>query len=815
MEDLKSVTVGYLRELARKHLGTGYSRMRKEELLAALAAYVPALAKLARLAGIKVPGKRASVKASPKAPAAKAAKAPRAAASKTDKKPPKAAVEAKPKEGAASGHGRVSAPKRVAAKRASEKPGSKSPARPATVVTFPPKPRVERPREPVTPVVSSYTRPPEPRPQVEEPPAPRPAPVQHAAEPVVEGFFVARVAGEDEARHHHLVEEPAPAVPPAPVVEDFERLGALPSGYEDDTVLLLPRDPHTLFVSWDFSLGARLRAEDGLDGPKAVLRVFDGEQVIREVAFALEAPGFYLHGMAPGGTYRVEAHFIGKDGRSRRIGASSNRVTLPPTGVSTDLTVRFLRVPPVVESPPPVPTAPSRPDAEREYISWRRVNLPGSGGAFDVPEVHRERRDAGQTGAHLDGVERAPGASDQRYVGASERALGASDQRYEVSAARAPGASDMRYLADAASRSARGPVPSPVPRYLETLRRAPGASDQRYAETSARSEAGGASSAPRAYLDVRGAPGASDLRYAEGAMRPGAGASVPPARQTAPSPYRYLDVSGIPGASDLRYQEGAPASSAGASSPPGYLDVRGLPGASDLRYQTHPSGAASPAGQPYLGHVPRASGASDQVYPGTASGAALPSYLGHVPRASGASDQAYPGASDHRYLDVRAGAAGASDLRYLETPERASGASEQRYRESPSAPETPRARAAGASENRQGDGQAGRPSRLTDPGHAEPQPRRSEPPSHDASAHAPSEEENHRYFEVPSPPRTRATSRSEDARPRASDAFENHRYFEVPAPSAGAPRPRRTEAEPSADASEPLPRKPPSGGGRS
>ncbi|AKQ67105.1 alginate regulatory protein AlgP [Myxococcus hansupus] len=859
MEDLKSVTVGYLRELARKHLGTGYSRMRKEELLAALAAYVPALAKLARLAGIRVPGKLAAPKAASKAPDSKA---PHAAPATQTARSSKAASGVEAKEAPAPGQGRVSAPKRVAAKRASEKPGSKPPARPATVVNFPPKPRVERPREPVTPVVSSYTRPVEPKPKEEAAPVASPKPVQHAAEPVVEGFFVARVAGEDEARHHHLV-EPAPATAQAPVEEESEGLGALPAGYQDDTVLLLPRDPHTLFVSWDFSLGARLRAEDGLDAPRPVLRVFDGEHVIREEAFVLEAPGFYVQGLAPGGTYRVEAHFIGRDGRSRRIGASSNRVTLPPMGVSTDLTVRFLRVPPVVEAPPSVPAARALPDEEREYISWRRVNLPGSGGAFDVPEVHRERSGGARDDAHLEGVERAPGASDQRYVGASERAHGASDQRYAAAEARALGASDMRYLADAAPRTervAQGAVTSPVPRYLETLSRAPGASDQRYVESTERSAAGVPPSASRAYLDVRGVPGASDLRYAEGAPRPGAGAVVPRAHEGAPVrlPHRYLDVRGIPGASDLRYQDGATGQFAAERSPQGYLDVRGMPGASDLRHQAQGSvsgqavstgaphryldvrgmpGASdlryqASAAQPQLGHGPGASGASDQRYLDHPSSVAGSPYLGHVPRASGASDQRYEdhpylghvprasGASDQGYL---ATSPGASDLRYLETPERASGASEQHYQEAPgrtpeaatwSSQSTPRA--AGAVGSQPVDDAAGDRERdATEPRFAETHPRRSEAPSPAHDAPAPSEEENHRYFEVPPPSRKRVTSRPEDTRSGASDDSENHRYFEVPASSARVSRPQHTEAGSSTEVSEPLPGKPPTGGRRS
>ncbi|MFP2933019.1 DUF4912 domain-containing protein, partial [Pyxidicoccus sp. 3LG] len=600
MDDLKSVTVGYLRELAQKHLGSGYSKLKKEELISALAAYVPALAKLARLAGITVPRKSSTAKdaavkkaapepeprkaaskverpkarsaasskekdkkareaKAPKVPV-KEAKAPKAAKVpvkepkaakvpvKEAKEPraakvvagdakepgaPKATVEKPPAKGKPEEllgqEGRVSAPKRVAAKRASEKPGANPPARPAQVVSFPPKPRGARDTKnsessssapPVESGVSAASggvaaQPPE-APAASEPVAPPPPPVvQHVAEPVVEGFFVARVIGEDEARRHHLVDESQGPASADGNSGDDEGLGELPAGYQDDSALLLPRDPHTLFVSWDFSEAARHRARKGLDSPRTVLRVFEGEKLVRELDFALEARGLYIHDLPPGRFYRVEAHFVGRDGRAHRIGPSTNRVALPPTGTSTDTSVRFLRVPMPRPEPQFVPEAmpPARtriPEVEeREYITWRRVNLPGSAGVQDIPESRRERTVSGPGGpgadSHMEAPPRAPGASDQRYMDAQARVPGASDMRYLESAERAPGASEQRYL--------------------ESPGRAPGASEQRYVQ-------GAAQPRERQYLDIgRGPGGASDMRYLEGAGRVGgwsaASASVP------------------------------------------------------------------------------------------------------------------------------------------------------------------------------------------------------------------------------------------------------------------------------------------------
>jgi hypothetical protein len=238
---------------------------------------------------------------------------------------------------------------------------------------------------------------------------------QHEAEPLVEGFFVARVAGEHEARRHHLSHDAGGAG------DLGEGPGELPEGYADDAAVALPRDPHTLFVYWDFAGSTRERALQGLSEPRAVLRVFDGEGLVREQDFALESRSFYLHDLEPGRAYRVEFHFVGRDGRSRRIGHSTNRVQLPPAGPSSDTSVRFMRVPsagtPRAGALEPQPAA--LPPAARvhEYITWRRVPLPGSGGYEDLMEVRRESEllpaspPSGLT--HLEAPARSEGSSEQ------------------------------------------------------------------------------------------------------------------------------------------------------------------------------------------------------------------------------------------------------------------------------------------------------------------------------------------------------------------------------------------------------------------
>ncbi len=421
MADLKSVTVEYLRELARKHLGRGHSKFKtKEDLLSALAKLVPGLGKLA--------GETAPKAAKP-SKAAKTAKAARTEAPKPEKKASSAQkkVQEKVKAVREKVKGTRKAPVAISAASRTEKPEDRPqqpvaperplpeedeektpvrhPPRPAEVVTFPPKPRPGRLLSDDEPTL---TMPPAPV----EPPSPSHV-AQHAAEPLVEGFFVARVAGEQEAFRHHLTESQRRQPREALGAPDYaENLGELPMDYADDTVLLLPRDPHTLFVLWDFSEAARERALAGLESPRAVLRVYDdGDTLLRVIDVALESRSYYVHGMTPGHPYRVEIHFVGGSGRSRRIGHSSNRVFLPPLGPSSDTSVRFLRMPPVTRAitmEAQAATAPTRTAdvEEREYITWRRVPLPGSGGFEDIPESQRER---------LGGAAPGEGSSEQPY----------------------------------------------------------------------------------------------------------------------------------------------------------------------------------------------------------------------------------------------------------------------------------------------------------------------------------------------------------------------------------------------------------------
>jgi hypothetical protein len=572
MDDLKSVTLDYLRGLARKHLGPGHSKLNKRELIAALAQFVPALKRLAQLAGIELPAS-AQPAAKAASPAAKPSREPRSKENRAvDKKkqPEKKTAERKPepeKKAPEKKAPEKKAPEKKAAERKPEpekkapekkvaerkpEPEKKAPEKkvaerkPEPEKRAPEKKVAERKPEPEKKVAENKPEPekkvaehkPEPEKKVAEskpepekkapekktaeskpepekpsaapqgrkaapsrPPAPKeedlsqsakPAQVvnfpprprsfrsaeeawheetaemvvespeleqvfQHAAEPLVEGFFVARMMGERELRRHHLTEELAsrPVAQAGAVRHAFEEnLGELPLDYGNDLALALARDPYTLFITWDFSPAVLARAREGLNAPRAMVRVFDGDRMVREQEVPIEARSFYIHGLPPGRPYRVEAHFVGRDGRSRRIGHSTHPLSLPPTGPAQETSVRFMQMPPpprvpVQTIPPagvgavsvpreePLPEQPLSEEQmeyaeEPQYIQWRRIPLPGSDEMVESSEsmLARAARRARREGRPPESLERQPEVPERQpeYLEISARPPGSSEQ---------------------------------------------------------------------------------------------------------------------------------------------------------------------------------------------------------------------------------------------------------------------------------------------------------------------------------------------------------------------------------------------------
>jgi hypothetical protein len=316
MAELKNMTVQALRDLARKALGRGHSRLKtKGELVAALQA-----------AEKKVSGAAEKAAAKLKEATGRAAKAAEKMV-RTAKGP---------------------------AKKKAAAPAAAAPAEPAAKKAAP-----ERTRRAVKPAPPAKSRKPA---AAGVAAAEAEAEAERAtAEPDPEGHFVARVRGEGAVRDapHPMGESTATAhaAPAAPPRKGFrpdrhheEHLGDLPWSYGDDAFVALARDPNTLFLYWDHADETLRGAWQGLEGGRPQLWIYvrqvdGGWERIRTVEFALESRSYYVHDLDPGRIYRAEIHVVDREGGEKLLGRASNEMELPPVGASPVVDDRFMRLP--------------------------------------------------------------------------------------------------------------------------------------------------------------------------------------------------------------------------------------------------------------------------------------------------------------------------------------------------------------------------------------------------------------------------------------------------------------------------------------
>ena len=128
------------------------------------------------------------------------------------------------------------------------------------------------------------------------------------------------------------------------ILPEDEALGELPDSYGEESLVLISKGPYALYLYWDFS-GATLEKLAAMEGAVTCLRLFAGEQMIRELECTLHDRSWYFHGLQPGLRYRVELVAVDRNGNSQRIGPSSNSVTLPPGTPSPLIDDRFVRLP--------------------------------------------------------------------------------------------------------------------------------------------------------------------------------------------------------------------------------------------------------------------------------------------------------------------------------------------------------------------------------------------------------------------------------------------------------------------------------------
>jgi hypothetical protein len=317
MPDFKKMTVESLRELARKTLGPGHSRLKtKTDLVRALEEAASGAADAAREVGARA------------RPAASRAAAATGKAVRAVKQAGREGARAVARAGKAAADAAAEGA-RAGTKAARDRKGGAVVKAAAAAVGA------------VAGVAAAARR-------------ARTAPPEGLPDP--EGYFVARVRGEEAIREspHPMAEagsdEPQPQWSEgvgAPLFD--ERLGDLPPAYGDDAFVALPRDPRTVFLYWDLARDTLDGIFRGLDQPRVQLWVFgrsdSGWDRVRTVEFALESRGYYIHDLDPGRAYRAEIHALDRHGRERLVGHASNEVMLPRVGPSPVIDDRFIRIP--------------------------------------------------------------------------------------------------------------------------------------------------------------------------------------------------------------------------------------------------------------------------------------------------------------------------------------------------------------------------------------------------------------------------------------------------------------------------------------
>ncbi|HET7825722.1 MAG TPA: DUF4912 domain-containing protein, partial [Anaeromyxobacter sp.] len=292
MSDFKKMTVESLRELARKTLGPGHSRLKtKSELVRALEEAASGAADAAREVGARA------------RPVANRAAAATGKAVRAVKQAGREGARAVARAGKAAADAAAEGA-RAGTKAAKDRKGGAVAKAAAAAVGA------------VAGVAAAARR-------------ARSAPPEGLPDP--EGYFVARVRGEEAIREspHPMAEtgsdEPQPQWSEGVGALVFdERLGELPPAYGDDAFVALPRDPKTVFLYWDLARATVDHTFGGLDQPRAQLWVFGrsdgGWDRIRTIEFALESRGYYVHDLDPGRAYRAEIHAIDRQGRDRLLG---------------------------------------------------------------------------------------------------------------------------------------------------------------------------------------------------------------------------------------------------------------------------------------------------------------------------------------------------------------------------------------------------------------------------------------------------------------------------------------------------------------
>jgi len=133
------------------------------------------------------------------------------------------------------------------------------------------------------------------------------------------------IVPESDVRTH----SPAAAIPPKE--HGFvEELGELPWSYGDGRLVVLIRDPQTIYVYWDLSQQQIEQAFGGLGTARASLKLWNvrSNDLIREVEVHLESRGWYVRELPSAQELRVELWALGE--RGARMLRAARPIKMPP-----------------------------------------------------------------------------------------------------------------------------------------------------------------------------------------------------------------------------------------------------------------------------------------------------------------------------------------------------------------------------------------------------------------------------------------------------------------------------------------------------
>ena len=129
---------------------------------------------------------------------------------------------------------------------------------------------------------------------------------------------------------------------------------SLPNGYGETEAVLLPRDPHWMFIYWEITDQSKANicknyGNDVFEKSKQVIRVYeihgssDSSDKYFDIPILIDSKSWYVNVSESGKTYVCEIGLILPDGRFIGI-VKTNKITLPPGHVSEVVDEKWMSV---------------------------------------------------------------------------------------------------------------------------------------------------------------------------------------------------------------------------------------------------------------------------------------------------------------------------------------------------------------------------------------------------------------------------------------------------------------------------------------